>query len=626
MDQFLFPHEIPRKIQGAFVLQVNEAIKNKQNFLVHAPTGIGKTASVLAPALTNAIKDDLTVFFLTSRHTQHKIAIDTLRQIKQKHDVKLIVVDMVGKKWMCGQSGVSALTSSEFSEYCKEIREKGKCLYYNNLKTKGKPSITANMVLDELKRIGPQHVEEMNKICMKSKLCPYEISCMLGKEANVIIADYYHVLNSHIRDNLFKKIDKHIEECVLIFDEAHNLSSRARKLLTSEVNTITIDLAIKEARQEELMEIADDLAKINEILSSFSNSKLTFDKQECLINKNEFIVETEKITDYEELCGNFTFVAEQVLEKKKRSFAGNVAAFMESWTGPDDGFVRIVSRGFSRSGKPYVSLAYKCMDPALAIKPLVTQCHSAIAMSGTLTPTEMYTDLYGMPKDKTVTVEYDNPFPAKNRLNIIIPETTTKYTARSDKMYELIAKKCAEVVNLVPGNCVIFFPSYRIRDDVYNHFQNLCLKTTFLEQSGTSKEERADLLERFKSYKDEGAVLLGASSGSFGEGIDLIGDFLKAVVVVGLPLGKPDLETQELIAYYDQMFGRGWDYGYVYPAIIKTMQNAGRCIRSDTDRGVVVFLDERYMWRSYFNCFPKDWNIEVNTNPAALISEFFKNG
>ncbi len=625
MDKFLFPHEKPRKIQGAFIRQVDEAIKNKCNLIVHAPTGIGKT-SMLGPALARAIKEKLTVFFLTSRHTQHLIAIETLKKIQLRHNINLNVVDLIGKKWMCAQPGVSALTSSEFTEYCKDIREKGKCYFFSNLKSKGKISITAKMVLDELSRLGPEDVEMMNAMCKKSQLCPYEMACQFAKSANVIVADYFHVLNPSIRDNLFKKMNKYLEQSIVIFDEAHNLPGRARDLLTKELSSITINLAMKEARQEEMEELADDITHIGNILTELSNSKLTFDKQETLIKKKEFLDEVKKLSDPEELCANLAFVEEIVLEKKKRSFAGMVGRFIETWIGPDDGFTRILSKGFARNGKPYTNLSYNCMDPSFVIKSLISQCHATVAMSGTLMPTEMYKDLYGMDKKDTITVEYNNPFPSKNRLSIVVPETTTKYTSRSSKMYERIAQKCAEIVNVVPGNSAIFFPSYKIRDDVYDYFQNLCLKTTFLEQPKAGKGERADLLERFKSYKEHGAVLLGTSSGSFGEGIDLLGDLLKAVVVVGLPLGKPDLQTQELIAYYDNKFGRGWDYGYVFPALIRTMQNAGRCIRSDTDRGVIVFLDERYAWRNYLNCFPKDMDLQITHEPVGLITDFFKKG
>ena len=97
-----------------------------------------------------------------------------------------------------------------------------------------------------------------------------------------------------------------------------------------------------------------------------------------------------------------------------------------------------------------------------------------------------------------------------------------------------------------------------------------------------------------------------------------------AVIIVGLPLDKPDLETQQLIAYFDQKYKKGWDYGYILPAITKTMQNAGRCIRTETDRGVIVFLDERYAWPQYLKCFPSEWRLTITIQPKEKIRNFFR--
>ena len=117
--------------------------------------------------------------------------------------------------------------------------------------------------------------------------------------------------------------------------------------------------------------------------------------------------------------------------------------------------------------------------------------------------------------------------------------------------------------------------------------------------------------------------MLGVYSGSFGEGIDLPGDLLKAVIVVGLPLNKPDLETQELIKYYDELFGKGWDYGYLFPAMNRCFQSAGRCIRSETDKGIIIFLDQRFTWPNYFRCFPADWELKISKEYQDRVKGFF---
>src|SRR3990167_7421532 len=121
--KILFPHDKIRNIQDTVVSDVCDALKNKRSMIIHAPTGIGKTASVLAPALSFALDKELTVFFLTSRQTQHKIAVDTLKQIKKKHGNDFGVVDLIGKKWMCLQEA-DALQNSDFLEYCKKLRDK----------------------------------------------------------------------------------------------------------------------------------------------------------------------------------------------------------------------------------------------------------------------------------------------------------------------------------------------------------------------------------------------------------------------------------------------------------------------------------------------------------------------
>ena len=314
--------------------------------------------------------------------------------------------------------------------------------------------------------------------------------------------------------------------------------------------------------------------------------------------------------------------ADEVIEEKKKSFALTVASFLEHWKGQDYGFTRILTKGFTDDGKPVMTLKYKCLDPSLITKDIIENSYMVVGMSGTLTPLGMYKDLLGF--DNVELLEYDNPFPKKNQLHLIVPGITTKFSVRSEEMYKKIALKTACLVNAVPGNSIVFFPSYKLRDEINTFFEKWCKKTTFLEQREMKKQERDELLEKFKGYKDQGAVLLAVSNGSFGEGIDLIGDYLKAVFIVGIPLNRPDLETKELIAYYEKRFRKGWDYGYIYPAIITTIQNAGRCIRSENDRGVMVFLDERYKWDNYFKCFPKDKHFMITKTPVAMINEFFK--
>ena len=615
----LFPHETVRPVQKEFMEEVKKALENKKHLIAHCPTGVGKTAAALAPAMEYAIKEGLTVFFLTSRHTQHMIAVETVAKIKETSKTEICCADIIGKKHMCGQKGVTLLTSSEFSEYCKAIREKGECEYSNNIKKNGKLSFEADILIHEFRK-NPAHVEALVKKCRKEKLCPFEMVCNVGKTADVIIADYNHVLHPEIRETLFGKTGKKLTDAILILDEAHNLPARARKLLTFSISTYAIEQAIKEAKslkfEDSILHLAELLKLVKELAA-----KLQYGKEEMLISKAELFSKIEAITNYELFSLALHSIAEEILETKKRSFAAGIANFLDEWVGPDKGFTRIVSKGLTKLGKPFVSISYKCLDPSIPLKDIAKTARNIIAMSGTLTPSDMYKDLLGF--ENANCAEYESPFPKENRLNLIVPHTSTKFTARSPVMYELIAKKCAEIANAIPGNSAIFFPSYKIMEEVYATFQSLYSRTIFLEQPELGKEDKAEMLDSFKSYKDVGAVLLAASAGSFGEGIDLMGDFLKGVVIVGMPLSKLNLETEELIKYYDLKYAKGWDYGYIMPAIITAMQNAGRCIRSETDRGVIVFLDERYLWPGYRKCFPKEWNMRVSMNPREEIEKFY---
>ena len=146
----LFPHDSIRKTQDKLISDIQASIKRKQHILIHAPTGIGKTAAILSAVLTETLDKNITIFFLTPKHTQHRIVIDTIRSINQKHNSNVQCIDLIGKRWMCAQPGVTDMNPSDFSEYCKNMIENGRCEYYTNLKFKGKPSPETEITLKEL--------------------------------------------------------------------------------------------------------------------------------------------------------------------------------------------------------------------------------------------------------------------------------------------------------------------------------------------------------------------------------------------------------------------------------------------------------------------------------------------
>lgn len=642
--ELLFPFDNVRESQDELMDFLTKNFENKQHSIVHAPTGLGKTAAVLTVILPFAIKNDLKVFFLTSRHTQHKIVTETLLMINEKNNSKITGVSIIGKKWLCMQENVTLLRSRDFLEYCRALIADHQCVFFENFKKGDKITTEAKKSFEQLKdRICT--TEELIEEGKKITICPYELSILVAKNARVIVGDYGYIFNPHVRETIFKKLDLSLDKCIVIVDEAHNLPSRVKELSSSFLSTIMIDRAIKEARKFHpdvlhlLRDIGDILIGYSATIkhrdfkiieagnkngsNKFSNGNLwneSFQKEKYL-TKNEFVEKIIKIMDYDELITELNLVGDAVREAQRMSYIGSIANFLEQWIRDDNGFTRIIS--IDDKGKDeIITLSYRCLDPSVITKLVFDECNQSILMSGTLTPTSMYKDLLGIKNSSEK--DFLSPFPKKNRLNIIIPRTSTKYKERNDAQYAQISDICAKIINSVPGNSVIFFPSY----DLMNKIAELILvkskKTIFFERSGMQKTEKEELLEKFKSYNKSGAALLGVISGSFGEGIDLPGDYLKCVVVVGLPLQKPDLEAKALIDYYDKKFGKGWDYGYIFPAITKTIQGAGRCIRSENDRGVIVFLDERYAWPMYRKLFPNDWDINITLNYEKEIDNFFR--
>ena len=321
-------------------------------------------------------------------------------------------------------------------------------------------------------------------------------------------------------------------------------------------------------------------------------------KNEIVISKNDFI----SIKD--DLISEIHTTANKVIEEDKRSYLNSLAHFLSIWKKQDNKFSRLLKRSFTRNGKPIISLFYNCLDPGIVLEPILKGAHSNIFMSGTLYPLTMYEEMFGL--DLPLKVEYPNPFPTENRLDLVVPAISTKFDKRNGEMYEKIAHHVSELMEIIEGNKIFFFPSYAIMDKVREHINEM----VFLESPGMDKYSRELILTKFTSMREKGATLFAVSSGSFGESIDLDGNKLKGVIIVGVPFARNNLEIKELTRYYDEKFGKGMEYAYIMPAFTSIMQNAGRCIRSETDKGIIIYLDERYAWSNYRKNFPKYINLK----------------
>ena len=610
-----FPHETIRKGQEELVADIEQTLKQKKILLAHAPTGLGKTASALSAAVEKALSSNKVVFFLTNRHTQHQIAVNTLKEIKKKTQANISCVDLIGKRHMCNQD-IAGLFGNDFNEFCKAVVEKGECGYYNNIKTNKGISVEAQVIIKQIEKELPLHNGELISIGKEKNICSYEIALALAKKATVIISDYFYIFNPFIQATLFKKMEKELEDAIVIVDEGHNLANRVTDMISDNLTTNMISNAMNEAKKYHYSGLITWLDQLNKLLESLA--KFEGFEKEKKISESSFTLQVKKILDYEQLIEELELAADEIRKKQRRSYIGGIASFLEAWTGDDQGYVRIIEKKTGKHG-PFIALRYSCLDPSLITKEVFKKIDSGVIMSGTLTPTKMYQDILGI--QDGICKEYSSPFPPENKLSLVIPETSTKFTLRNETMFQKIAQHCSQISTLIPGNVALFFPSYNLRDKVAYFFKSE--KKLFFEKSDMNKQDKETLLNDFRSAKIEGGVLLGVTGANFAEGIDFPGDILNGVVVIGLPLARPDLKTKEVIAYYDQKFKKGWDYGYTFPAMSKCIQSAGRCIRSGTDIGTVIYLEERFSWERYYSCLPREGLI-VTKDYQKYLAKFWE--
>ena len=432
-----FPHFSIRSGQDQLIKDLQKTFQEHKILLAQAPTGLGKTASALSVAVEFAIREKKKVFFLTNRHTQHRIAVETLKKMREKTGEKISCVDMIGKRWMCSQE-IAGLFGKDFNEFCKVVVERGECEFYNNVRSKKSVTVEAKVLISELAQESPLHNEELIKISKEKRMCSYEIALALMKDANIIIADYNYIFNPHVQTTIFNKLEIDFEDIILIIDEGHNLPSRIMDILSNTLTSNMLKNAIIEAKKFGYNGIIYWLQEMMRILTTLATFSEKSRDREKLITKEQFAGEIRKIMDYEELINELEIVADEVRKKQRRSYLGGISSFLGSWKGEDLAFARILSEESAKQG-PLLVLHYYCLDPSLLTREIFARVYAGVIMSGTLNPTFMYKDILGIGKGEEK--EYSSPFPLENKLTLIVPETSTKYNLRGEAMYRKIAEK-----------------------------------------------------------------------------------------------------------------------------------------------------------------------------------------
>jgi len=625
--QLYFRHDSFRKGQKEMIRDIYECFSSSKNILVHAPTGTGKTDSALSAAITLAIEKDLKVLFLTPKISQHKIALDVVEDLNDKYNLKIKAIDFVGKKNMCIEPVISK-TDSNFYEICLMACKKKQCPFFENIRPSNKAQRDMLAYVLE-KKLSEKEVlthHEIKKIAEgltsvsgeRQPVCAYELAKLYAKSCKVIIADYYHVFSSKVMESTLNEIGVSLNECIVIIDEAHNLEDRLLKLISKSLNTNMLHKAIREAKDVKNGKLKTVLEKQLDFIERVAEKKLERIKEEK-IEKDEILIKEIRddiISFIEELDESGLKYIEELKESSSALIA--VGLFLEEWIKEKFAHIR-----FIKKERNVISVKYNALDISPLTKKVFDTCRSTVLMSATLTPLSMYIDILGLSKTTTVK-EYPTPFEKEKRLNLLITDTTTKFTQRNDLEYKKIAKHIENCVNSIPGNCVVFFPSFEVMRDILP-FLNIINKPKIIQEERMDSRDFEEMILNFKKHsKKFGGVLFAVMGGKASEGIDLPGELLIGAIIVGIPLSRMDIETKAKIDYYEIKFRNGWNYAYIQPAIQKVIQSAGRVIRTDTDKGVIVYIDARFRWENYRKCFSKDMQFLISKDSKTEIENFFK--
>jgi len=605
-----FPFPEVRKGQDKFIRDVAKSVSTRKHLLAYAPTGIGKTAAALAPAVEAAMEMGKCVCFLTSKQSQHHIAIETLKRMKVVSGRNIRVVDLISKQAMC-PSDIAEEYPPAFRMLCYMNVISHSCKYFENEDQDTVRFIRSNVM----------HVEEVKTLATRRRTCPHRAAMQAAEAADVIVCDYNHIFDPVVRPNPEEAFGRSIEDFIVIIDEAHNLPDRIRGYYSMSLTANMVEEALSEVRDRQVAEVLKglkrDLGKLLEGVEE-SKEKLT-DSRPLLeaIEKRLGQAITDRM-DIDTLIEQLRDIGVKRMAEGKQSLAFEISEFLSGYRQELRGIIRIISR------KDGMMLNYRLLDPSTVTAPMFASFHSSVLMSGTLFPNNVYADILGIPEKSRMLGTYKSPFPEENRPVFLAGDVTTLYNERGDAMYRKIAARISDACSQIPGNVAVFFQSYGMLESVSQFIETP--KRRIAESRESTKAEKRDIVTNLVKLKaGKGGIMLAVMGGSMSEGIDYRDNLLDAVIVVGVPYAPPSLEQDQLVRYYGEKFGqgRGRDYGYIYPAMNRVLQALGRCIRSETDRAAVILLDRRFSNPAYRKYFPLDIRLDSPKDLSASLKKFY---
>lgn len=587
--EFPFPY---RDGQKKLVGDVYRTILRRKNLFIEAPTGVGKTISTIFPAV-KAVGEGLAdrIFYLTAKTITASVAKETFALLeKQGYRAKIIQITAKEKLCLCDEMD------------CNPVN----CPY-----AKGHFDRVNDAVFDLLQKSDLFTREEIIAQAKTYQVCPFEMSLDVSSFADDIVCDYNYVFDPNVYLKRFFQEGVQGDYLFLV-DEAHNLVDRSRMMYSADLYKEDV-LAVKRILKSQSHAICRTLDKCNKALLEM--------KREC---------EQYQILDS---VGTLTFhlmrLASQLDEffEKPREFPEKklvldfyfaLRNFLNIYDLVDDHYV--IYSQMTEEGKFRIRLF--CVDPSVNLQKCVDKSNSTIFFSATLLPIGYYKRLLSTTEDNYA-IYAQSTFDQTQRLLAFGRDVSTKYTRRNRKEYEKIADYIRVVTEARQGNYMVFFPSYRLMQDVYDVFLEKVEGTCelLIQHTNMKEHEREAFLEQFEKEREETLVAFCVMGGIFGEGIDLKKDRLIGAIIVGTGLPQVSDEREILKNYYDERGMSGFDYAFRYPGMNKVLQAAGRVIRTNEDHGVILLLDERFLQREYAPLFPREWEERIICSLPQLREE-----
>jgi DNA excision repair protein ERCC-2 len=608
-----FPHPAPRRHQDEMIAAVERALANGRHLLVNAPSGTGKTAGALFPVVKEALAKGRRVFFVTAKNTQQAIALETLRRLDEP-----TVTQFRAREKMCINSVYACR-----EEFCPHLQMFAPKLQHTGILPR----------LLEQKRVTADALMEAGRGC---SLCPFELALIAAEQTDVILCDYNYVFDPQVYfRRFFQEAD--YSDNVLIIDEAHNLLQRAQDyyspvLTRRQIHEVSRNLSHVEPG------LARDLRKFLRALDDlfYGLARDRGDEYSQLAPEDEPAApkhEHKSVIDsprahFDDLKPAFQKLTMRYLLDKVTGGRAIPDDPVEDFFGAFGQFCSVLAMegdefSYVYDSSPRAALQIVCKDPSRRLADRIGGFHSVIAMSATLSPLDFYRQMLGFDEKRTDTLSLPSPFDPAHRRIIIAPHVLTTFHARAAH-YDKIADIIAVTASAHAGNYMALFPSYDFLRQVAARLENLTCRL-LVQEPGMNEAQRLALLEELRSPTPP-KLVLGVQGGLFAEGVDLAGDQLIGVIVVSPALPQVSFERELMRQYYQQEYGKGFDYAYLYPGMSRVIQSVGRLIRTETDRGVAVLVCQRFKQTSYQELFPRDWGdslVEVR-NPAGLEMELRK--